>query len=139
MNKIMIFVLFGLLTSFIQTEKKHTLTIEIRGIKKAEGKVMVGVFRKKDDFPKMKGNYKYVIVSAKSPAVEIQIDLPSDTYAVGVFHDANSNGYMDKNIVGYPTEIYGFSRNARGKFSSPDFEQAAFELKNDRKISIDVL
>lgn len=139
MPKIIICLLFGLLTSFVQTEKKHKLTIDIRGIKKAEGKVMVGIFRKKDDFPKMKGNYKYLIVPAKSPAVEVTIDLPSDTYAVGVFHDANSNGYMDKNIVGYPTEIYGFSRNARGKFSSPDFEQAAFELKADRKIAIDLL
>lgn len=139
MNNIIGYLLFGLLTLFMQTEKKHTLSIDIRGIKKAEGKVMVGVFRKKDDFPKMKGNYKYIIVPAKSPAVEVNFDLPSDTYAIGVFHDANSNGYMDKNIVGYPTEIYGFSRNARGKFSSPSFEEAAFELKADRKITIDLL
>ena len=116
--------------------KKSTLTVEIRGIKKSVGKIFVAVYRKKDDYPAASGRYKYSIVDAKAGSTTANIELPNDTYAVAVFHDANDNTVMDKNMFGVPTEIYGFGNNARGTFSAPSFEEAAIELKQDKKIVV---
>lgn len=48
--------------------------------------------------------------------------------AVSAYHDRNSNGKLDKNSFGIPTEPYGFSRDPKRGFGPPSFEQAAFEI-----------
>ncbi|MBI2367370.1 MAG: DUF2141 domain-containing protein [Deltaproteobacteria bacterium] len=40
-------------------------------------------------------------------------DVSYGDYGVAVFHDENSNGKMDKNLLGMPLEPYGFSNNLR--------------------------
>ena len=35
---------------------------------------------------------------------------------------------LDKDFLGMPTEQYGFSNNARGRFGPPPFARAAFTL-----------
>ena len=63
-------------------------------------------------------------------------ELEEGKYAVAVFHDENKNGKLDKNYLGIPTEVYGFSNNARRTFSAPSFEEAEVNLKSDLTISI---
>lgn len=119
-----------------QSDKKVKIVLDIRGIQKSQGKVFIAAFRKTDPFPAMNGKYKSLIVNAKSSSTEAIMEIPADTYSIAVFHDANNNGKMDKNMFGVPTEIYGFSNNARATFSAPDFEDAAFELKSEKKMII---
>jgi len=52
--------------------------------------------------------------------------LPSGVYGISAFHDENKNGKLDTNFVGYPTEEYCASRNARNTFSAPSFADAKF-------------
>jgi uncharacterized protein (DUF2141 family) len=60
-------------------------------------------------------------------------------YAVTVYHDENGNGKLDKGLFGKPLELYGFSNNARGIISRPDYKKAAFVLdKADITITIHV-
>ena len=63
-------------------------------------------------------------------------DLPHNDYAVAIFHDINNNGLLDKNALGIPVEPYGFSRNARARFSAPPFNDAKIELKGNQAIEI---
>jgi uncharacterized protein (DUF2141 family) len=44
------------------------------------------------------------------------------------------NGKMDTNLVGKPTEGYGFSNNVIGKVGPPAFEKWLFEITGDKKI-----
>jgi len=53
--------------------------------------------------------------------------LPSGVYGISGFHDENRNGKLDTNFIGYPTEEYGASRNARNTFSAPSFSDAKFK------------
>lgn len=55
-------------------------------------------------------------------------DLPAGRYAVAVFQDLNGNGELDTNLLGIPTEPYGFSRNAMGNMGPPSFAAAAIAL-----------
>ncbi len=60
-------------------------------------------------------------------------DVPFGTYAVKAFHDEDGNGTLNTNMVGVPTEDYGFSNNARGTFGLPKFQDARFEMDADEK------
>ena len=54
-------------------------------------------------------------------------ELPKGVYGISAFHDENKNGKLDTNFVGYPTEEYCASRNARNTFSAPSFADAKFK------------
>ncbi|QOL51609.1 DUF2141 domain-containing protein [Massilia litorea] len=54
--------------------------------------------------------------------------VPAGTWAVLAYQDENGNNELDRNFVGMPKEPYGFSRDARGKFGPPSFEDAAIEV-----------
>jgi uncharacterized protein (DUF2141 family) len=45
---------------------------------------------------------------------------------VGVFHDENGNGKLDKNLVGLPKEGVGFSNTPGGRRLPPKFADARF-------------
>lgn len=72
------------------------------------------------------------IVKAESDVVHVSFtNIPAGKYAIAAYVDANGNGKLDSNFVGRPTELYGFSRDARGAFGPPVFDRAAFEVGND--------
>ena len=75
-------------------------------------------------------------VAAGEKSVFLFANLPPGRYAVSVFHDENGNGKLDANVVGIPTERYGFSRDARGKMGPPGFADAAIDLGADTTITI---
>jgi uncharacterized protein (DUF2141 family) len=58
--------------------------------------------------------------------------LRQGVYAISGFHDENKNGKLDTNFVGYPTEEYCASRNARNAFSAPSFSDAKFRFGGGR-------
>jgi len=63
-------------------------------------------------------------------------ELPSGTYAVGVFHDVDGNGALSKSFFGIPKEPFGFSNNVKGHFGPPSFMEASFSLTRDLAITI---
>lgn len=102
------------------------LTVHIDDVKSADGNVMVAVYQA-DTFLKqpLKGNGAKAATTGNTIVFK---DLPEGEYAVAVYHDANSNGKMDSNVLGIPTEDYGFSNNAMGKFGPPKFDAAKFTV-----------
>ena len=57
--------------------------------------------------------------------------LAPGRYAVRAFADENGNGKLDTNLLGMPTERYGFSNDAKGNRGAPDFEAAAIGVDAD--------
>jgi uncharacterized protein (DUF2141 family) len=57
--------------------------------------------------------------------------LAPGRYAVRAFADENGNGKLDTNLMGMPTERYGFSNDAKGNRAAPDFEAAAISVDAD--------
>lgn len=55
--------------------------------------------------------------------------VPRGTYAVVAFHDENSNGDIDKNFLGLPTEDWCASRDAPAIFGPPLFDSAKFAVR----------
>lgn len=59
--------------------------------------------------------------------------VPRGTFGASAFHDENANGKLDTNFIGLPTEEYCASRNARGTFGPPSFDDAKFEYRGGTK------
>jgi uncharacterized protein (DUF2141 family) len=49
------------------------------------------------------------------------------TYAFAFLHDENGNGTLDRDLVGWPQEGFGFSNDAPTGLGPPSFDSASFE------------
>jgi uncharacterized protein (DUF2141 family) len=108
------------------------LTVEIKGLTSANGKVLIALYDKADGW--MKRGLKTAGAPAQKDGVTYEFkDLPMGDYAISIHHDENGNGKFDTNLVGMPIEPYGFSNDAMGNFGPPTFEQAKFKLDVTKK------
>ena len=113
------------------------LHITVTGISSAKGVVRVALCPPQAGFPDCKTR---VVRSASLPINAGQADtefagLAPGTYAVSVFHDANSNGKFDR-LMGIPKEGYGFSRNPGFKPRAPKFSEAEITVTGRTAIVI---
>ena len=125
----LLFLTFILLFSGVKT---HKLSIHISGISKIKGSLFIAVFRATDDFPVFGKQFKGIVKEVEGKSQNYTFDnLPEGEYALAIYQDENRNKILDKNLLGIPTEIYGFSNNARSNFSAPSFQEAKFKLNKD--------
>ncbi|MEO8102712.1 MAG: DUF2141 domain-containing protein [Betaproteobacteria bacterium] len=103
------------------------IDVDITGITEQKGEILVALFNQAEGWPR-KGTGT---TRARAQVGKVRVsftDLPEGDYAVSVIHDRNSNGKLDANLIGMPTEPYGFSNDVAGKFGPPSFDQAKFRL-----------
>ncbi|MFC5475541.1 DUF2141 domain-containing protein [Paraherbaspirillum soli] len=114
-----------------------SLTVSVSGIANNKGQILVAVCDKAT-FLK---HCTHGAMAQPAPTVELRFpQLTPGDYAVMVLHDENGNHVMDKTANGIPLEGYGFSRNARGKYGPPSFEDAMVALKpGPTRISIELV
>lgn len=105
------------------------IDIEISEIKNNTGAIMLQLF---DENEKVL-TQEMAPIKDKTCSFSIK-NLKPGKYAVRYYHDENMNGKMETNLVGKPTEGYGFSNNVIGKFGPPPFEKWIFEVAGDKKI-----
>jgi uncharacterized protein (DUF2141 family) len=103
------------------------LTIHVDDVKAANGNLMVALYSSAGTFLKKPDNATGAPAAVAGNKVVFK-DLQEGEYAFAVYHDANSNGKMDSNLMGIPTEDYAFSNNAMGKMGPPNFDDAKFVL-----------
>ena len=127
------------LTSFIPSETVN-LTVKITGFDGVKGNLVMSIYRATDDYLSVTNPYKYAKVSVSSleDGKHTLMHLPKNTYAVAVYQDVNKNGKLDANLLGVPTERYGFSNNAWGTFSALSFSETKISLNESRTISIKI-
>ena len=105
------------------------LNIEITEIRNNKGNIMLQLFDstqkvKKEEMSPVKDNKCLITIE----------NLAKGLYAVRYYHDENLDGKMETNLVGKPSEGYGFSNNVIGKFGPPPFEKWLFKIDTDKKI-----
>ena len=107
------------------------LKLELQGKGLAGNQIRVAVYSANtlEQVPSDDKFYRGVVSEATSDSLTVSMpDLPTGKYAVAAYVDNNKNGRQDKNFLGVPKEIYGFSNDARGMFGPPDFAEAAFDI-----------
>lgn len=110
------------------------LTVEVLQARSTQGTVSVALY---GDAAHWLGEPLRGLRSpAGDKAVLVFRDLPAGRYALSAFHDENGNDKLDRNIVGMPTEAFGFSRDAQGHMGPASFDDAAVDLQADTTLTI---
>ena len=127
----------ALMTSFALTANASfagDLTIEVSVPSDRQGTVMAAIFDKAEGFPRGTAWRAAKAQSINGKTTLLFANLPEGDYAVTAFLDENSNNKLDSNLFGIPTELYGFSRNARGLAGPPSFADAAFRVEGSAQL-----
>ena len=103
------------------------LDLKVDNVKGAGGDLRVGVYASADDYRKTP--VKEIKAAADGSPVAIHISgLAPGDYAIALYHDRNRNEKLDTNLLGIPTEPYGFSGSARNLMGPATWEQAKFSV-----------
>lgn len=118
---------------------QNTVTVIIKNIKKAEGRLEVGLYDSDKYWLEDEGQYfEKVLDCTNAPSIKVVIpNVKKGTYAFTLYHDENGNGEMDFRSIWIPKEPYGFSNNPKAKWSKPSFSKCSFPV-NGEDVTIEV-
>lgn len=117
--------ILGTLPIPIASASSTSLTVQVNGFRSQNGQLCLSLYSKAQGFPNSaSGAIQAQCLKAETSTVTFQ-NLHSGSYAVAVFHDANGDGTLNRNLIGIPTEGFGFSRNPRILTGPPAFSDSA--------------
>lgn len=107
----------------------NTLSVQVDGLRSRRGQVCLSVFNSSRGFPSQGDNAlqkQCVRLETQQPTQILFNGLKAGSYAVAVLHDENDDQQANRNLIGIPTEGFGFSRNPALRAGPPRFSEAAF-------------
>jgi len=114
----------------------HELIVNVDNITQKKGVMMIALYNSINDYQTNNVAFSGQKIAVIANTLTIKFgDMPSGEYAITLFHDENENGVLDKNLLGIPTEGYGFSNN-RNTMGQPDFAEAKFDVNDNTIITI---
>ena len=124
--------------------QESVIHVEVARLRNNDGQVSCSLYSSADGFPKVAQKaVAHVVAPISEHRAVCQFPaIAPGTYAVSVFHDENSNGKLDTNLLGIPREGVGASNDARGHMGPPKFDAAKFQFAGGRlelKITINYL
>jgi uncharacterized protein (DUF2141 family) len=132
-----IVILFTAILSTSAQEETFNLTINIAGLSSDKGSLLVGVYNTKESFLKKPFESDIIKIINKKSIITFK-NIPKGAYAVSFIHDENDNKKLDTNFIGIPKEDFGCSNNAQGFMGPPKYEDAKFQLRENKTINIKI-
>lgn len=124
-------VLFSLT---LRAQTMGEITVVVEGVVSSQGELVFTVAQNEDEFKVRSVTHVFTKVVAHAPSTTAVLKLTVGEYAINVFHDANSNGKIDKTIIGIPKEMYGISNNKYSKIGAqPPFKEAKVVVSKEPK------
>jgi len=117
------------------TAQALTLTVEIVDARSTQGSIDAALYNSEAGWmklPQAVGSQKSAPSGEKT--VLVFSGLQPGLYAFSCYHDENGNGKLDTNMLGMPTERYGFTGTPT--MGAPSFKDAAVELKADTTLRV---
>ena len=135
----LLFIFLSLVFAKMETSPAQ-LTVEITHLSKSGGTLRIALYKPGGKFGKTTPDYYKNIAIDQPGDRRVIFEVPPGTYAIAVYHDLNNNNKLDRNLIGYPKEPFGFSKNYRPTVAAPDFEDCAFQVKETgTSISIELI
>lgn len=102
------------------------LTVRVTGIADAAGAIRVAACTEAEF---LKTCRLVASAPAKAGSLDVRIGaVPPGPYAIQAFHDRNGDGKLATNMLGIPSEPFGFSRAPSMNFGPPAFADAVVEV-----------
>ncbi|WP_264563636.1 DUF2141 domain-containing protein [Flavobacterium sp. N3904] len=119
----------------LMSAQNVNLTVSVSGLKNNTGVVKVGLYNSEGTF--LKSIYKSITSEIKNNSATVTfVGIPKGEYGISTYQDENSNGKLDKNMMGIPSEDFACSNDAKGFMGPPKYEDAKFNINKDSKIDI---
>lgn len=124
--------LFSGLLCVFNAAKAQTQNVQvtITGIKSDKGQILLNVYKDQETFSKDKP-FKKIMVAKKllsNGSTIVEVPLEPGTYGITLLDDEDSNGDMNKNMVGMPKEGFGFSNFFLEKMKRPAFDDFKIQV-----------
>jgi uncharacterized protein (DUF2141 family) len=102
--------------------------ITIRNVRSAEGRIMVALYADDDAYAAQRQTLGSMLPARTGEVRAVFAGLPDGRYGIAVFHDIDGDEKLGANLLGYPTEPFGFGNDAEVRFSRPAFDAAAIAV-----------
>lgn len=136
MKNTLLLIAFLVISSFA---KAGTLSLTFVDTKQKRGTVYFAVYNKSSEFPKGRIFAEGSVASNGQNEIETSIELPDGEYAISTFLDENRNKKLDQNLVGIPTERFGFSQNPKILTGPPSYAKCAFLVSGNSELKIKLI
>lgn len=125
-------------SAMTDTANKKPLVLVIDNLESPSAPVEISIYSPRDKFPTADGQMKKYRFhpSGKQLTVELT-DLDYGQYAVATYQDLDADGQIGKNMIGIPTDPYGFSNNYKPKIKAPAFKDCEFAY-NDQSSPVSI-
>ncbi len=117
-----------------ETEKKvrRPLTVVIENLASDSAPVEVSIYGVGNKFPSPKDQMKIFRFTPESKTLTADLKgVEYGEYAIATYQDMDADGKISTNIIGVPTDPYGFSNNYRPKIKAPSFKDCSFDYDED--------
>lgn len=131
MKKLLVPSTLALLLAATGAAHAGDLAVTVENVQSGDGQVMLGLFDSAGSFPKQVARGQTVAAAQRDTAGKIRVvfaGLPPGLYAISAVHDRDNNGKLNANMLGIPSEPYGFSGKPAGRMGPPAFGDAAIDV-----------
>jgi len=133
---LMLSINFILVAPALSAQQSHTLTVVVEGAKVNQGQAIVSLFASAENYLKKPLVEHALSIDQNGSARFVIGDLSDGIYAVSVVYDEDLNGKLNTGFLGIPSELVGFSNNAKSRFGPPSFKKTSFKLLGDQSMTI---
>ena len=120
-----------------QDAATYTLTVHMTGFRNNTGNGGVAIFKTPDGWPENNDkSFKHEGVQVANNEATLKFQVPAGTYGVAALHDENKNHKLDRNMIGFPKEGFGFANNPHVGLSAPAFSAATVKVTGDSTVEI---
>lgn len=110
-------------------EETAILTVRLTGFSGSDGELIVTVYADADSWLGRDPVARAGIPAGTEPAELVFEGLAPASYGIFAWHDENSDGRLNSGPMRIPTERFGYSAAARGRFGPASFDAAAITLE----------
>jgi uncharacterized protein (DUF2141 family) len=108
------------------------LVVHVQGFRNLKGDAGATLFNSPDGWPedndKALKHGPFPIDPATKTSTVTFADLAPGVYGFAVIHDENQNHKLDRNMIGWPKEGFGFANNPHVGLSAPPFKDATVNV-----------
>lgn len=120
---------YAILAALVATPVAATdLSVRVYGGIPSSGQVLVALFASGADWMKTPRSELAVPVDNRGEAKFTLSNIEPGSYGISIIYDEDSDGELDLNLFGIPSEGFGFSNDARANFGPPKWKNVRFEL-----------
>ena len=106
-----------------------TLTIHADGFRNHKGEAGGTIFNSPQGWPEENDKaFLHQAFPIDGDHATLTFHVPPGKYSVAVLHDENSNHKLDRNMIHFPKEGFGFANNPKVGLAAPPFDAASVNV-----------